>query len=177
MRAQKCEKFGIARKRRRQIAMLRAGRHSSPDPSCRPARIIVGVLGDFGDEGVWGADGRGDGAVAEESDSHRLIFSSQSADLNHHSGSKWPTSASAASVARPRRLSARLPRIPPPLGAAACAPPSRQTPGADNRRCEKRKSAASRPGAWSRRRSSARCALLAHRFLFLTSDFFGKISL
>jgi len=33
-------------------------------------------------------------------------------------------------VARPERLSVRLPRIPPPLGAAACAPPYRHPPDA-----------------------------------------------
>jgi hypothetical protein len=39
--AQIREKLGIARKRRKHIAMRRAGRHSSPDPSCRPALRIA----------------------------------------------------------------------------------------------------------------------------------------
>ena len=72
--AQKCEKLGIARKRREHIAMRRAGRHSSPDPSCRPARILVGVFGDFGHEGKRGTGRKNEGAVAEESDSHRLYY-------------------------------------------------------------------------------------------------------
>ena len=76
--AQIREKLGIARKRRKHITMRRAGRHSSPDPSCRPARIIVGVFGDFRNEGEGGTRRKNEGAVAEESDSHRLChFSSQ----------------------------------------------------------------------------------------------------
>ena len=72
--AQIREKLGIARKRRKHIAMRRAGRHSSPDPSCRPARIFVGVFGDFRNEGEGGTGRKNQGAVAEESDSHRLVI-------------------------------------------------------------------------------------------------------
>ena len=54
--------------------MRRAGRHSSPDPSCRPARIFAGVFGDFGHEGEVGPRRKNEGAVAEESDSHQLVI-------------------------------------------------------------------------------------------------------
>ena len=70
--AQIREKLGIARKRREHIAMRRARRHSPPDPSCRLARFIVGDFGDFGHESERGTGRKNEGAVAEESDSHRL---------------------------------------------------------------------------------------------------------
>ncbi|MBU6231243.1 hypothetical protein KGP36_01135 [Patescibacteria group bacterium] len=59
-------KLKIARKRRTHIAMRRAGRHSSPDPSCRPARIFLGVFGKWEHQGEGGAGGCGEGAVEDE---------------------------------------------------------------------------------------------------------------
>ena len=68
------KKREIVQKRRKSRRMWRTARHSSPDPSCRAVRIFLGVFGKFIGEGEGGAGSRHEGAVAEESDSHRLVI-------------------------------------------------------------------------------------------------------
>ena len=74
-RAQFRRKLKIVGNGRGASQLWRVGRHSSPDPSCRPARFLAGVFGDFRDEGEGCPRRKNQGAVADESDSHRLLFS------------------------------------------------------------------------------------------------------
>lgn len=92
-------KLKITRKRRNASHVWRAGRNSPLKPPFRPARFLVGVFGDLGNQGEGCPRRKNEGAVADQ----RLLtaltafFSSQ----GQSQGSRRPTSASAASVAHP----------------------------------------------------------------------------
>jgi hypothetical protein len=109
--AQFFEKLKIVGNRIIANHKLRAGRHSSPDPSCRPARFIAGFLGNFRNEGEGRARRKNQGAVADQ----RLLTGCYLFCRKHNRKShcsKRPISASIESVTHPTHISERLPRFP-----------------------------------------------------------------
>ena len=125
-------KLKIARKRRTQITMWRAGRNSPLKPPFRPARFLVGFFGDLGNQGEGCPRRKNEGAVADQ----RLLtaltafFSSQ----RQSQDSKRPTSAlttvSGAPLAPTRMVAPHRRALAYGQSATGVAFPYRSSPGA-----------------------------------------------
>jgi len=101
--------------RKRTIAnhKWRAGRNSSPDPSFRPALILVGVFGDLRNQGKGRAGRKNEGAVADQRLLTGCYFLIANTNRNHRSCSKRPTSASLDVSGAPYAHTRMSPRISP----------------------------------------------------------------